>query len=73
MNVPAGVYSIETVVWDQHRERPVLIGPSVTITVEEGPSFWGSVQLNPRMRLVTAAERTGAVRQRAVSGGASRG
>jgi homopolymeric O-antigen transport system ATP-binding protein len=52
MNVPAGVYSLETVVWDRKRGVPLARGPSAAVFVEEGPAFLGQVQLNARMELL---------------------
>lgn len=54
MNVPPGIYGLETGVWDRTRERRVAPGPSVSVRVAEGPSFTGTVQLNAAMRLVHA-------------------
>ncbi|HJU65021.1 MAG TPA: polysaccharide ABC transporter ATP-binding protein [Gemmatimonadaceae bacterium] len=65
MNVPVGKYLIETVVWDRVHERAMATGPSVMVDVAEGAGFWGSVQLNPRMRFTrrsAVGEETGALR-----------
>jgi lipopolysaccharide transport system ATP-binding protein len=51
MNLPAGLYSLETLVWDVRRDQVVAPGPSATVHVEEGTTFWGTVQLNPRMNV----------------------
>ncbi|MGH7720098.1 MAG: ABC transporter ATP-binding protein [Gemmatimonadaceae bacterium] len=53
MNLPTGVYSIDTVVWNQREERALAWGPSLSLTVDQGADFWGSVQLNGRMRLLS--------------------
>jgi hypothetical protein len=52
MNVPPGIYAIETYVWHRERDRDVLNGPATTIQVDEGLGFWGTIQLNARMHLV---------------------
>jgi hypothetical protein len=52
LNVPPGNYVIEPSVWDPYRHRDAFTGPPLLLTVEEGPAFEGSVQMNPRMRLV---------------------
>jgi hypothetical protein len=54
LNTAPGVYAIETVVFDDLvRQRAQLIanGPWVTVTVQEGKSFHGEVQMNPEMTL----------------------
>ncbi|MDQ3810345.1 MAG: ATP-binding cassette domain-containing protein, partial [Chloroflexota bacterium] len=53
MNVPAGIYAVETLIWDRQQEKEIARGPSLTVEVEGGPYFFGTVQLNPRMRLST--------------------
>jgi lipopolysaccharide transport system ATP-binding protein len=58
MNVPAGIYSLETGVWDRARERRAAAGPAISVRVAEGPSFTGVVQLNPAMRLARAPALT---------------
>ncbi|MEO5619011.1 MAG: ABC transporter ATP-binding protein [Candidatus Eisenbacteria bacterium] len=55
MNVAPGLYAVETYVWHRERQRDVLHGPSTTVRVEGGASFWGHVQLNARMRLAASA------------------
>jgi lipopolysaccharide transport system ATP-binding protein len=65
MNVPVGRYLIETVVWDLVAERAMAGGPSVMVDITQSTSFWGSVQLNPRMRLnnqVQLNQESGALR-----------
>jgi ABC-type polysaccharide/polyol phosphate transport system ATPase subunit len=54
MNVPAGVYVIETSVWDQMHNRRVRSGPAVNVRVTDGTRFIGVAQLNPVMRLIEA-------------------
>lgn len=51
MNVPPGVYIVETLVWDRRASVPLEKGPATMIVVEEGPAFAGSVQLNAIMNL----------------------
>ncbi|HEY9449691.1 MAG TPA: ABC transporter ATP-binding protein [Gemmatimonadaceae bacterium] len=53
-NVPHGVYSIETSVWDRATHRDVARGPAVTLQILEGQSFFGSVHMQPSMRLLPA-------------------
>ncbi len=50
-NVPAGPYAIEVHPWDRERERTTQPSLAATITVRDGASFVGRVQLNPRMVL----------------------
>ena len=50
MNVPLGLYAVETAVYSTRAERVVAPGPFATVNVREGATFWGSVQLNARMR-----------------------
>jgi ABC-type polysaccharide/polyol phosphate transport system ATPase subunit len=49
MNVSPGVYVIETGVYQERLGKPAGSGPTVYVQVEGGPSFWGTIQLNPRM------------------------
>lgn len=51
MNLPAGMYTLETMVWDSIGERIVSAGPSAPLRVNPGASFFGSVQLNPTVRI----------------------
>jgi hypothetical protein len=53
-NVPAGVYAVETSVWDRATHRDVARGPSLTLQVEDGQMFFGTVQMLPRMHLMAA-------------------
>ncbi|HEU4588625.1 MAG TPA: ABC transporter ATP-binding protein [Gemmatimonadales bacterium] len=53
MNVPVGDYVLETTVWDVQRELDASPGPKLVIKVVEGASFYGEVQCNPRMTLVS--------------------
>jgi lipopolysaccharide transport system ATP-binding protein len=54
MNVPPGLYALETAVYCTRAQRVVAQGPFATVNVREGPTFWGVVQLNARMRPVRA-------------------
>jgi ABC-type polysaccharide/polyol phosphate transport system ATPase subunit len=51
MNVPPGWYRLESFSWDYRRDREFATGPSTTLEVVEGVGFWGTVQMNPSMRL----------------------
>ncbi len=51
LNTAPGVYAIETVVYDRQRVQLIANGPWVTLTVHEGKSFVGEVQMNPEMIL----------------------
>jgi hypothetical protein len=51
-NVPAGVVSVETSVWDRATHRDLARGPSATLQLMEGMKFAGSVHMQPRMQLV---------------------
>ena len=47
----SGVYAIETVVFDRQRIQLIANGPWLNVTVQEGKSFVGEVQMNPEMIL----------------------
>jgi hypothetical protein len=51
MNVPPGVYMVETLVWDRKASLALEQGPAAAIVVEEGSPFSGYVQLNAEMRI----------------------
>jgi ABC-type polysaccharide/polyol phosphate transport system ATPase subunit len=53
-NVPPDVYSVETSVWSNARQRDVARGPALTLQVELGPVFTGTVQMLPRMHLLAS-------------------
>jgi ABC-type polysaccharide/polyol phosphate transport system ATPase subunit len=59
LNVPANVYTIQSLVLDTLTSREVFPGPSAQVSVREGIAFVGSVQMNPRLRL-HEGERAGA-------------
>lgn len=49
MNVPGGVYLLETLVWDRKRTQQVVAGPATYIRVEDDHSFHGKVNLQAAM------------------------
>lgn len=49
MNVPGGVYLLETLVWDRKRTQQVMAGPATYIRVEEDHAYHGKVNLQPRL------------------------
>lgn len=57
MNVPPGIYLLETSTWDRRENRDAATGPALQVEVAPGTSFYGSVQMNPRFR--PAAARAG--------------
>lgn len=54
MNVPDGVYAVESLIWDGQTASEVAKGPTTLVRVSPGPRFWGSVQLNPRVCVITS-------------------
>ncbi|MEO8449058.1 MAG: ABC transporter ATP-binding protein [Gemmatimonadota bacterium] len=50
-NVPAGIYSIETMVYDSQQNRRLAAGPSAYMRVEDPIGFSGPVQLSAEARL----------------------
>jgi lipopolysaccharide transport system ATP-binding protein len=52
LNVPPGVYGVETTVWSADARHNAAHGPSLTLQVEEGQAFTGTVQMLPRMHLL---------------------
>ncbi len=59
LNVPANVYTIQSLVLDTLTSREVFPGPNAQVNVGAGIAFTGSVQMNPRLRLEEGA-RAGA-------------
>jgi len=59
LNVPANVYTIESLVLDTLTSREVFPGPSAQVNVGPGIAFVGTVQMNPRLHL-TEGERAAA-------------
>jgi ABC-type polysaccharide/polyol phosphate transport system ATPase subunit len=55
LNTAPGVYTIETGVFDRKRNQPIATGPWVNVTVCDGKSFAGEVQMNPEMVLRSPA------------------
>lgn len=53
MNVPGGVYLVETLVWDHKRSVQVAAGPATYVRVEDSHVFVGDVNLQPRIRIVS--------------------
>jgi ABC-type polysaccharide/polyol phosphate transport system ATPase subunit len=51
LNTPPGVYAIETVVTEYKDGRLLADGPWVNVTVHEGRSFGGEIQMNAQMAL----------------------
>lgn len=51
LNVAPGIYAAETHVWDPQKEAETFRGPSITVQVEGGPPFYGTVQMNATVRL----------------------
>ncbi len=56
LNLPAGVYLIEVHPYHAREGRQLQQSLTAGVTVTEGPSFTGRVQLNARMRLVPGSE-----------------
>lgn len=57
MNVPPGVYAVESLTYDLRASKMLSQGPSGVVVVEKGPEFKGGVQLNATMSLTTAGVR----------------
>jgi hypothetical protein len=53
LNVPPGIYGVETRLWDRARGTTAVNGPSTYLQVDPGADFNGTVQMNPSMRLRT--------------------
>lgn len=51
MNVPPGLYAIESAVWQGGAERDSRNGPTTLVRVSGGPSFTGTVQMNSTMQV----------------------
>jgi lipopolysaccharide transport system ATP-binding protein len=58
-NVPEGLYSLETHVWDLRRKREVAWGPTLTVQVAPNDVFSGTVNMNPRMTLAAPLKLEG--------------
>jgi lipopolysaccharide transport system ATP-binding protein len=70
MNVPLGLYAVETAVYSTRAQRVVAQGPFATVNVREGATFWGDVQLNARMRTPPARPAAEPAPTLATAGGA---
>jgi ABC-type polysaccharide/polyol phosphate transport system ATPase subunit len=57
LNVPANVYTIQSLVWDTLTSREVHPGLRTQLRVSESVAFAGSVQMNPRLRLRVGSGR----------------
>jgi ABC-type polysaccharide/polyol phosphate transport system ATPase subunit len=51
MNVPPNAYMLRARAWDLDRQCDVGAGRAAQVRVTDGPGFYGSVQMNPRMLL----------------------
>ena len=51
LNVPPGVYMLESAVWDRQMGRSSFTGPVTYIDVRGGDEFTGPVQMNPRLTM----------------------
>ena len=58
-NVPPGVVSVETSVWDRTTHRDLARGPAATLQLMEGMKFAGTVHMQPRMHLAAPRSATG--------------
>src|SRR5262249_41649992 len=56
MNVPSGIYLVETAAWNRLAARESFAGPSGYVDVRPGLPFRGLVQMNPQVELQLAAE-----------------
>jgi len=57
MNVPSGLYIVETLIWNRILGRATCTGPTQYLEVTAGAPFAGSVQMNPVVRIATASSR----------------
>jgi len=57
LNVPPGVYLVESFVWNRMAGRELTSGPGGAVQVRGGPEFQGPVQMNPLVRVTTGGER----------------
>jgi len=57
MNVVAGLYVAETVVWNRKSQKTLLQGPEVFVEVLAGAPFGGTIQMNSKMHLVVGATK----------------
>jgi ABC-type glutathione transport system ATPase component len=54
MNVPRGIYTIQSGVYDRRHERTMGRGPALVLQVGEGIPFAGNVQMNAQMTIVSS-------------------
>ncbi len=47
LNVPPGIYPLESFVWNRMAGRQLAAGPGGAVEVRGGPDFHGTVQMNP--------------------------
>jgi len=57
MNVPRGLYIVESLIWNRIRGRESFIGPTHYLEVTAGVPFAGTVQMNPTVRIAKATSR----------------
>ena len=57
MNVPVNLYTVRARVWDVAKGVEVFPGPAAPVRVVESAAFFGTVQMNPRIKLQTADGR----------------
>ena len=55
LNVPPGVYVLESSMWERQVSRTSFIGPTAYLDVRGGEEFSGDVQMNPRLTLAASA------------------
>ena len=55
LNLPPGIYPLESFVWNRMAGRELGGGPGASVRVEGGQEFEGLVQMNARARLFTNA------------------
>ncbi len=51
LNVPPGIYPVESFVWNRIAGRQLAAGPGGAVEVRGGPDFHGTVQMNPSIRV----------------------
>ena len=56
LNVPPGVYVVESAVWDRQMGRSSFTGPAAYVDVRGGEEFTGVVQMNPRLTLAVSTD-----------------
>jgi homopolymeric O-antigen transport system ATP-binding protein len=61
MNVPPGLYLVETLIQDRTRGQNLARGPRTSVQVSKGHPFRGTVQMNPDMQLINRASAESAI------------